>query len=360
MSDPALSLLPARSGKAVRLARGRSLKVVNSHGQQVVDAWAFNADDLGEFMSMEHLRQVLGRIIPRTGDPLATNHRRPILTLVEDTSPGVHDTLMAACDVWRYRISAATGHHANCRDNLFAAMAELGLTPPECPSPLNLWMNIPVRRGRGDRLAAAGEPARRLRGATRRARLRRRDVGLPAGHGADQRRRDDADRGAFPDSRLTLKMRRGRRTPPRRLTQIRPRSAGGRSARCRPCRRPCRSASVLAGGRGRFSHPLDLLARRVDRASARPRASGPGARPRRARPRRRRRRRPRPWPAAPGRPRSRAASADHGCRPSAGPRGEVGGSALPSAAPTARPIAPSTSGCSLSVWRRPCRARRPY
>ena len=147
MSASELSLLPARSGRAVRLARGQALEIVNTHGQQVVDAWAFNADDLGEFMSMEHLRQVLGRIIPRVGDPLATNQRRPILTLVEDTSPGIHDTLMAACDVWRYRNLGCKGHHDNCRDNLFAAMAALGAPPPECPSPLNLWMNIPEGEG---------------------------------------------------------------------------------------------------------------------------------------------------------------------------------------------------------------------
>ena len=32
-------------------------------------------------------------------------------------------------------------------DNLTAAMGELGLTPPETPSPLNLFMNIPVIDG---------------------------------------------------------------------------------------------------------------------------------------------------------------------------------------------------------------------
>ena len=122
--------LPARRGRAVRLRKGQALKIVNTHGQQVVDSWAFNADDLGEFMSMEHLRQVLSRIIPRQGDALATNHRRTILTLLEDTSPGIHDTLMAACDVWRYRNLGCTEYHDNCRDNLFAAMAGLGLTPP--------------------------------------------------------------------------------------------------------------------------------------------------------------------------------------------------------------------------------------
>jgi uncharacterized protein YcgI (DUF1989 family) len=141
--------LPARRGKAVRLQKGQSLKVINTRGQQVVDTWAFNAEDLGEFMSMEHLRQVINRIMPRVGDPLATNRRRPILTLLEDTSPGVHDTLLAACDIWRYCNLGCTGYHDNCRDNLFAGMAELGLTPPECPSSLNLWMNTPVVDGLG-------------------------------------------------------------------------------------------------------------------------------------------------------------------------------------------------------------------
>lgn len=147
MTASELQTLPARAGKAMRLRQGQVLKVINTHGQQVVDTWAFNAEDLTEFMSMEHLRQVINRIMPRVGDPLATNHRRPILTLVEDTSPGVHDTLMAACDIWRYQNLGCGEYHDNCRDNLFAGMAELGLTPTECPSPLNLWMNIPVVDG---------------------------------------------------------------------------------------------------------------------------------------------------------------------------------------------------------------------
>ena len=149
LTDPQIATLPARRGKAVRLRKGQALKVINTHGQQVVDTWAFHAEDLTEFMSMEHLRQVLNRIMPRVGDPLATNHRRPILTLLEDSSPGIHDTLLAACDIWRYRNLGCTAYHDNCRDNLFAGLAELGLTPPECPSPLNLWMNTPVVDGQG-------------------------------------------------------------------------------------------------------------------------------------------------------------------------------------------------------------------
>jgi hypothetical protein len=139
--------IPARRGKATRLSHGQSVKIINTHGSQVVDTWAFNRADIGEFMSMEHTRIAIGRIIPKVGDALVTNHRRPILTLVEDTSGGIHDTLVAACDRWRYELLGCTTYHDNCTDNLAAGMGELGLTPPETPSPLNLFMNIPVIDG---------------------------------------------------------------------------------------------------------------------------------------------------------------------------------------------------------------------
>ena len=136
--------IPARRGRAVRLGEGQAIRIVNTHGQQVVDTWCFNADDLREFMSMEHIRPTLGRIFPRKGDDLVSNRRRPILRFEEDTSAGVHDTLMAACDDYRYGLLGCTEYHDNCTDNLYAAMRQIGLQAPECPSPLNLWMNIPV------------------------------------------------------------------------------------------------------------------------------------------------------------------------------------------------------------------------
>jgi uncharacterized protein YcgI (DUF1989 family) len=135
--------IPARRGKAVLVRRGQSIQVINTHGEQVVDTWAFNSLDLGEFMSMEHSRATHHRLIPRVGDALLTNHRRPILTILEDTSGGIHDTLIAACDRYRYEELGCTEYHDNCTDNLAAALAELGLAPPETPSPLNLFMNIP-------------------------------------------------------------------------------------------------------------------------------------------------------------------------------------------------------------------------
>ena len=139
-----LTEIPARHGKAVRVTVGRKIKIVNTHGTQVLDTWAFNSTDLHEYMSMEHTRPQIRNIFPKVKDTIYTNKRRPILTFLEDTSPGIHDTLLAACDQYRYKLLNVEGYHDNCTDNLYASMRELGLTPPETPCPLNLWMNTPV------------------------------------------------------------------------------------------------------------------------------------------------------------------------------------------------------------------------
>jgi uncharacterized protein len=136
--------IPARKGKAAIVRQGQSVRVINIHGSQVVDTWAFSMRDPREFMSMEHTRTHLLRLFPKPGDSLVTNRRRPILTLVEDTSPGIHDTVLAACDRYRYEQLGCKGHHDSCTDNLASALGELGMAPPETPSPLNLFMNIPV------------------------------------------------------------------------------------------------------------------------------------------------------------------------------------------------------------------------
>ncbi|MCR9257768.1 MAG: urea carboxylase-associated family protein [Alphaproteobacteria bacterium] len=135
--------IPARKGLALSVAKGKTIKIINTHGTQVVDTWAFVRDDLAEFMSMEHSRAGMNRLTPKLGDMLLTNHREPILKVVEDTSGGVHDTFIAACDIHRYRGLGCAGYHDNCQDNLWEGMAAAGFQAPETPSPLNVFMNIP-------------------------------------------------------------------------------------------------------------------------------------------------------------------------------------------------------------------------
>jgi len=155
MATSEIVTIPARRGMAARVAAGQRIRVINTHGSQVVDTWAFSARDATEWMSMEASRAWFLRLAAAVGDTFVTNQRRPILTLVEDTSGGAHDTLIAPCDAPRYRLLGVEGHHDNCRDNLHAALGALGITVPATPSPLNLFMNIPWT---ADGRLAWGEP----------------------------------------------------------------------------------------------------------------------------------------------------------------------------------------------------------
>ena len=135
--------IPARHGVAVSLGCGSDLLLINTHGTQVLDTWAFNRNDPREHMSMEHTRSRLSRIVPRVGDTLWTTRRRPVLTLVEDTSPGVHDTLLCACNAAIYRELGCAEGHRSCEENLHEALSEVGVAIDFTPGPLNLFMNVP-------------------------------------------------------------------------------------------------------------------------------------------------------------------------------------------------------------------------
>lgn len=137
-------VLKARTGRAFTLPKGSRLSVVNTHGSQVVDTWAFASGDIGEFMSMEHTRVHAPHPTPRVGTVFRTNRRRPILEFAGDSSPHCHDWFFAACDRQRYEMLGFQGVHDNCTDNLFRAMAELGHELKQVPCPLNLFENAPL------------------------------------------------------------------------------------------------------------------------------------------------------------------------------------------------------------------------
>ena len=136
--------IPPRCGVAVKLQASQQLQVENTHGTQVCDFWAYLAADMGQFLSMSHCRTWLQSVFPKIGDRLVTNRHQPVLEIVSDTSPGVHDTVMSCCGLMRYQLLGCTEYHDNCADNLRMALNAIGLEAPHVPDPFNLWMNIPI------------------------------------------------------------------------------------------------------------------------------------------------------------------------------------------------------------------------
>lgn len=140
-------VIAAGTGQAVRVAAGRGLRLINTHGSQVVDTWAFRRGDPEEYLSVEQTRRMLLKLAPGEGDTLYSNRRNEMIVLAEDTAPGGHDTLIAACDRWAYEKYGFAPGHASCRGNFLAAAEAAGFAPPLVPNPLNLWMNVPVSAG---------------------------------------------------------------------------------------------------------------------------------------------------------------------------------------------------------------------
>ena len=142
-------VVPAREGRTICLARGERLRIVDVEGGQVADTFAYCDGDASEYLSMEHTRVVVSRLLPRVGEAFVTNLRRPILTFEQDASPGVHDTLLAACDPARYVALGVEGWHASCKENVQRAMGELGYEGVTVPQPVNFFMNTPLLDSEG-------------------------------------------------------------------------------------------------------------------------------------------------------------------------------------------------------------------
>lgn len=136
--------IPARQGRAVRVKQDQELVLYNPQGHQVCDFFALTDGSETEFLSMEHCRTALGRVYVTQSDVLVSNRRTALVEITQDTSPSVHDILIACCDAERYAQLGAQGYHDNCADNFRMSLLAIGITPHHVPSPFNIWMNIPV------------------------------------------------------------------------------------------------------------------------------------------------------------------------------------------------------------------------
>lgn len=134
--------VPAREGRGFEVEAGELIRLTDLRGSQPIDFWAFNRRNISEYLSCEHTKPSIERLFPRVGDAAYTNHRRPIVRVIEDNSPGQHDMQFAACDRWRYLELGAKLPHASCTDNLHLALDSLAIRLGFTPQPWNIFTNF--------------------------------------------------------------------------------------------------------------------------------------------------------------------------------------------------------------------------
>jgi uncharacterized protein YcgI (DUF1989 family) len=140
------TIVPAREGRAVRVARGQNIRITTPKGAQAADFFAYNAASLTEWLSANHTWVTTFNVKPRQGDQLLSRFRRPMLTFTRDGASGVHDMMIAACDQFRYEFFGHKGPHASCSENLCVAMRREGHQVDVIPQPVNFFTNTTVEK----------------------------------------------------------------------------------------------------------------------------------------------------------------------------------------------------------------------
>jgi uncharacterized protein YcgI (DUF1989 family) len=143
VTQPLELVIEPQTGAAVRVRAGDVVHVVDREGVQVADLWALVDGEPAEWLSPSHTRSATGRLFPQVGESFWTNQRRPVLRLVGDTSPGVHDMLYPPCDPWLFDHLGVALPHPSCKENFERALSELGLSLPAVPDSVNLFQNSP-------------------------------------------------------------------------------------------------------------------------------------------------------------------------------------------------------------------------
>lgn len=136
----------AAHGYSFRVSKGTRFRIIDIHGEQVVDfmAWAHTSPvfTLTEKVSMAYTRFHLSGVTPAVGECLWTNRDRPLLRLTADTVK-VHDMTFMSCFPELYEKEGLKGHRS-CAGNIAEAMERWGMRSYlEITDPFNIFQNTP-------------------------------------------------------------------------------------------------------------------------------------------------------------------------------------------------------------------------
>ena len=125
--------------------RGQTLRIIDSEGQQAVDALFYRADDRGERYSAQDTVRVQGGPYIGIGTELISNEGRVMMRVVADTC-GLHDTSAGccSCESNAVRFGEATKYQHACRENFVLELAKHGMAKRDIVSNVNFFMNVPI------------------------------------------------------------------------------------------------------------------------------------------------------------------------------------------------------------------------
>jgi urea carboxylase-associated protein 1 len=147
--DPASAIydtvIPAERPWSRVVKRGQTLRIIDSEGQQAVDALFYRADDLAERYSAQDTLRVQGSAYIGEGTQLISSEGRVMMTLTADTC-GRHDTSAGccSCESNAVRFGEPTKYQHACRENFLLELAKHGMSKRDIVANVNFFMNVPI------------------------------------------------------------------------------------------------------------------------------------------------------------------------------------------------------------------------
>jgi len=137
--------IPAEQPWSRVLKKGETLRIIDSEGEQAVDALMYAAGDTAERYSAQDTLRIQGSAYIELGTKLISNRGRVMARITADTC-GRHDTSAGccSCESNAVRFGEATRYLHACRENFILELSRHGLTKRDIVSNLNFFMNVPI------------------------------------------------------------------------------------------------------------------------------------------------------------------------------------------------------------------------
>ena len=120
------------------------LRITDLEGQQGVDFLCYNANNPQERYHAPNTIKAAQSIHITKGSVLYSDYANPLMTVVEDTTPGGHDTIAGCCSSWSNEMLYGVPNAPGCRENFLDALSKHGLGWTDIVPNINFFCSVPV------------------------------------------------------------------------------------------------------------------------------------------------------------------------------------------------------------------------
>jgi len=137
--------IPAERRWSYVLRKGQTLRIIDSEGQQAVDALLYCLADPTERYSAQDTLRTQGSPYVDVGTRLISNKDRVMARITADTC-GRHDTSAGccSCESNAVRFGEATKYQHACRENFILELSKYGFGKRDIVANLNFFMSVPI------------------------------------------------------------------------------------------------------------------------------------------------------------------------------------------------------------------------